>query len=203
MRGLLLKDFYGTKQMLKLFLGILVVAFALSFFMDVGMYLLMYTAIFGLMIPLQSMSEDEKSNWNKYAIALPFSRRAIVFSKYAISFICIGCSCLGLFIGMYLSPSLGESMTVDMILGSLAVSVIYILLMIPLILKYGTGKTRMLIMFAFYVPLIIVYLVGEMGLSVDYIDLLETYIYMVPILIVILFIISLMVSVRICATKEF
>lgn len=203
MRGLLLKDFYGTKQMLKLFLGILVVAFALSFFMDVGMYLLMYTAIFGLMIPLQSMSEDEKSNWNKYAIALPFSRRAIVFSKYAISFICIGCSCVGLFLGMYLSPSLGESMTVDMILGSLAVSVIYILLMIPLILKYGTGKTRMLIMFAFYVPLIIVYLVGEMGLSVDYIDLLETYIYMVPILIVILFIISLMVSVRICATKEF
>lgn len=203
MRGLLLKDFYGTKQMLKLFLGILVVAFALSFFMDVGMYLLMYTAIFGLMIPLQSMSEDEKSNWNKYAIALPFSRRAIVFSKYAISFICIGCSCVGLFLGMYLSPSLGESMTVDMILGSLAVSVIYILLMIPLILKYGTGKTRMLIMFAFYVPLIIVYLVGEMGLSVDYIDLLETYIYIVPILIVILFIISLMISVRICATKEF
>ncbi len=203
MGGLLLKDFYGTKSTLKLFFGILVVALALSFFMDVSGYLIMYAAILGIMIPLQSIAEDEKSNWNKYAIALPFSRSAIVFSKYAISFICIGASYAGLLLWMHLSPSLGESMTVDIILGALAVSILYVLLMIPLTFKYGTGKTRLLMMVAFYVPLIILYFVGEMGLSVDFIDLLETYIYMIPIIIFILFIVSLMVSVRICATKEF
>ncbi len=203
MKGLFLKDFYGTKPTLKVFSVVIVVAIALSFFMDISGYLLVYSSIFALMVVLQSMTEDEKSGWNKYAIGLPISRSSIAFSKYAISFFCIGISNLGILIGMLISPSMAQALPAEMILGSLTVSVLYVLIMIPLTFKYGVAKSRLLILFAVYVPIFIVYLVGEMGLDIEYIKLLETYIYMVPIMMIVLLVISFMVSMRICETKEF
>jgi hypothetical protein len=46
--------------------------------------------LFTLMLPISSFSYDELARWDKYAAALPVSRRGVVGSKYLLALI-LGC----------------------------------------------------------------------------------------------------------------
>lgn len=87
MKGLLLKDFYVAVKTLRiyyliaaLFMGAVIIDKNNTYFL----YLL--SMMYGI-IPMTLLSFDERSGWNKYSLALPYTYNQIVSSKYVIGII--------------------------------------------------------------------------------------------------------------------
>lgn len=203
MRGMILKDIMISKRTLQFYFAILVVGIVISPFIDVGGYLMLYAALLGVMIPLQTMTDDEKNRWNQYVTALPVARNKIAICKYILAFFCIGLSYLGLYIGCFLSETMRLGLPIEMILGSMGFAVLYTIITIPLALKYGTVKSRILILVVFYIPMILLFATSQLGIDIDYLGLLERYVYMIPVIYVLLIATSMGISVRICNGKDF
>lgn len=84
MKGLLLKDFYMATKYCKSYLFVLVAFLAASCCGKTSMFFCYYPCmIFGL-IPVNMLSYDERSKWNVYSAALPYSKAQIVSGKYII-----------------------------------------------------------------------------------------------------------------------
>jgi hypothetical protein len=93
MKALLAKDWYILKKEAKWTLFLLL---ALLFVVALGkgLYFAFLSAIIVTKLPVLVMGFDEKSQWDRYALGLPFSRLAIVGEKYVLALICIGISVL-------------------------------------------------------------------------------------------------------------
>lgn len=203
MRGMILKDILISKRTLQLYFAILIAGIVISPFIDVGGYLMLYSVMIGVMVPLQTMTDDEKNRWNQYVIALPVARNKIAICKYILSFFCIGLSYLGLYMGCCLSETMKAGLPADMIIGSMGLAVLYTLIIIPLALKYGTVKSRILILVVFYIPMLLLFATTQLGIDIDYLGLLEQYIYVIPVIYIMLIIISMGISISICNRKDF
>lgn len=93
MRGLIIKDFLVTKKIIKPINYVLIIAAVLALLVYLKQEGVLYVSIFLPMIlvgiPKTLMIYDEKCKWDKYAIALPTTRKAIVCSRYIFFFIII------------------------------------------------------------------------------------------------------------------
>lgn len=203
MRGIVLKDILESKRTIQLYFGILMIGIIISSFINVKAFLTIYTALFGIMITLQAMAYDEKNHWNQYAIVLPIPRNRIAICKYTLSFLCIGVSYAGLYIGTCLSKTLQSELPVEIILGGLMATVLYTLVIIPLTFKYGTNKSRFLMLGVFYIPVFLYYIIEQLEINIDYLALLKKYQHMLPIIYIIFIIVSVKISIHICNKKEF
>ncbi len=86
MKGLLLKDFYQLTKYCRAYLAVALV-FAAAAAVNNNMFFLVYPMIMVSVIPINLISYDEKSKWNLYAGALPYSRRQLVSVKYVIALV--------------------------------------------------------------------------------------------------------------------
>ncbi len=85
MKGLLLKDFYVTIRSYKIILITDVLFIAASiFFNDITDFIMLVVACSTANIPINLLSDDEKSRWDRYSGALPYTKAQIVSSKYLI-----------------------------------------------------------------------------------------------------------------------
>ncbi|MCH5344266.1 MAG: ABC-2 transporter permease [Acetatifactor sp.] len=86
MKGLLLKEGYNIKR--RGFTWILIcVAFLVGTFTPsetFNIYFSLYAAIWASMVAFAGLQEDEKSRWQVYCDALPYSRGQVVSSKYLV-----------------------------------------------------------------------------------------------------------------------
>lgn len=203
MGGLILRDIIGCKRTLQLFFLILLGGVAISPFVDVGGYLMLYATMIGVMVPVQAMTDDEKNHWNQCVVALPFARNRIAICKYILSFVCIGLSYFGLSIGCLLSESMQAGLPDEMIWGCMGLSVLYTIIVIPLTFQFGTAKSRILILAVFYIPMLLIFVTTQLGVSIDYLGLLERYVSIIPMIYAILIAISIGISIYICNRKEF
>lgn len=46
--------------------------------------------LYSIFIPMTSLGYDDRSEWNKYAITMPVTRKHLVYSKYLLSILAIG-----------------------------------------------------------------------------------------------------------------
>ena len=85
MKGLLLKDLYVLKDSLKVYL----IIFLLYGYMGIveGEIGLMYAMVFitSVVLPITSVSYDERCGWDRLANTMPVSRKQIVYSKYLLA----------------------------------------------------------------------------------------------------------------------
>ncbi len=85
MKGLLLKDFYVTIKSYKSILIIDALCMVTTIFFDgVTDFMMVFLACSAASIPINLLSDDEKSRWEKYSGALPYTKAQIVSSKYLI-----------------------------------------------------------------------------------------------------------------------
>ncbi|MEG0145065.1 MAG: ABC-2 transporter permease, partial [Clostridia bacterium] len=82
MKALLIKDWYVISRSMRFFLIILLL-FALLPGMNFGVFALVYT----IMLPVNAMAFDERAKWDRYAGAMPFSRRTMVVEKYVLGYL--------------------------------------------------------------------------------------------------------------------
>ncbi|MCM1044927.1 MAG: ABC-2 transporter permease [Candidatus Gastranaerophilales bacterium] len=152
MKGLLLKELYSVKKK-----GILFGMFSLVFLVIsysqmgyIGGFFWFYPIFLWSMMPFMNMQEDEKSRWDIYCNALPYSRGQIVSAKYMVSvFYILGISLIMLLINLSVC-SWEWSMIVfasGLILGLTSSTLIF-----PFVFALGAAKG----MIAYYIVCILV-----------------------------------------------
>ena len=82
MKALLLKDAYVLYKQLKILLLVLV---AFSFMP--GMSASLFALVYVIMLPITTLSYDERCRWNQLAAMMPYTTRQIIVSKYLLGYV--------------------------------------------------------------------------------------------------------------------
>lgn len=210
MKALLLKDVYNIAHNLKTLLVMLAVMGAVFLYSGgVETFTVVVTVIFGTMV-ITTMSMDEASKWNRYALAMPVRRRDIVREKYLLQF----CFCLvGMLLGLaiavvagLLRQNLALAPLCAIALAGVGVSLLAGSVLIPLLYKFGAEKARMLLMLVYLIPMGIGFLLQYLlqGRSLEGVGApLRVAPYVAPALVLAAVYLSYRVSLRIFEKLEF
>lgn len=210
MKGLILNDLYNighnAKQML-----LVVAVWGLCFASgaSIGAYIMLFSVLF-CMMTATTFSFDEKCGWTKYAMVLPIAKRDYVLAKYIINFIF---SLMGSLVGMVLTLVVNQiqGKTLDGNIGVFCMIGICISLLlgdvfIPLLIKFGAEKARIILVAAILIPVGIGFCLQrfmvKMGIALPS-GMVEKMIYFLPVAVLILTAITLFISIGIFNRKEF
>lgn len=148
MKGLILKDLLNLKKAIK---TMLIVGIAYSIFFSTVQPTFL-TGILTLLFSMQSLSSfsyDEYAKWDSYALTLPISRKDLVLSKYILfmTFPIIGSVLsiiLSTIIGLFKQTLMVEEIFASA-MGFLFSMEILLLILLPLIFKFGIERGRIMI----------------------------------------------------------
>ena len=158
MTGLLYKDFLALKGHLSTYVvffviyGGLCVAGVFSPSVLAGMVVLI-----SIITPMTTVTSDDISRWNRFAVASPACRRGVVAGKYLVTLLMVLLSAVlvsVLLLVLTLAGGLGDGSLIEYLLATLACGGIALLMnavILPLLLKFGAEKARMVSMALFLV----------------------------------------------------
>ena len=96
------------------------------------------------MIPLSLMSLDERAHWDSFAAMLPYADRAVVLSRYVVSWLCVLFASVMYTIGSVLSA---DPLTRMVTLGwLLALFLVTQSILFPFLFRHGVEKARIYMM---------------------------------------------------------
>ncbi len=204
MIGLIKKDLFTLKK--QIIIVIFFVAFygALSFAepSNYSMFAYMIT-LFSIFVPITSLSYDDRSEWNKYAISMPVTRKQLVYSKYLLSVLAIGLSgALCLVLSLLLDRNITAESLVT-IAASLSIGLIFMSINLPVNFKFGVEKSRFIILGLFGLPTVTIVILSKANIPLPSEEFLIKLIRFLPFLAVALLIISILVSISIVEKKEY
>lgn len=169
MKGLLIKDFKLLKNQKTLFLIVIPISIMLLMTGTNPSFLISYVTIIFSMVSISTISNDESDNGNAFLFSLPISRKNYVNEKYVFS-ILIGmlawaASTLASTIFVYIRHT-EKSMTQWFIIAAiyLIVFVIFLEIVLPIQLKFGTERGRAALMTVVIILFLLVY-AGMKGLK--------------------------------------
>ena len=158
MTGLIYKDFLALKGHLSTYVvffviyGGLCVAGVFSPSVLAGMVVLI-----SIITPMTTVTSDDISRWNRFAVASPACRRGVVAGKYLFTLLMVLLSAVlvsVLLLVLTLAGGLGDGSLIEYLLATLACGGIALLMnavILPLLLKFGAEKARMVSMALFLV----------------------------------------------------
>lgn len=214
MKGLILKDLYNITHNSKTTLLVLFI-FALTFIPSSGIegYVAMCTIMCSIMI-VTTFSYDTYSNWNRYALVMPISRKALVAGKFVVLYIfsLFGIAfgvCFGLLISAAMNRPVPEAEGMKMLLcaalGIFSIAVMLGSLMIPLIIKFGVEKARVFFMVSYLIPAAICFLgyrlLGMAGITVTD-EMVMNLIYCSPVIAIVWNFVTYKISCTIFERQE-
>jgi len=209
MIGLLLKELYTLRQYLKTLLFMLVLFAVISAGLDnPSAFLEGFIILMSAMLTISSFSYDEMSKWNRYALAMPLTRKEIVGSKYLLSIVlCLTGAAISFVISqivLIIKPmeefGLREQLlTVGAIL---CVAFIFIGLLMPLTFQFGVEKSRLLMILVFATPTAGILVLSKMGIPMPSESSIITFAKVIPVFTVALYVLSYWISVKIFSGKE-
>ena len=214
MKGLILKDLLNLRKNLKTI--IIMCLFYTLLFSTLNPTFLsgMITILFAMQI-LTTFSYDDYSKWNMYALSLPITKKQLVLSNYilGISFIIFGgvfsfilTSLLSLFKGSFILGDLVAS-----IIGSTGIMILMILILLPLIFKYGVERSRIMLLAIFAIPTVLILIISKVlaltGIPFPSEEQLNALLPVICIIATLILIagsyVSYMISVKIVTKKEY
>ena len=101
------------------------------------------------MIPYTAMAYDQRSRWDRFARMLPYSDRTVVLSRYALGWISllIGTAavtlCQGIVSCLPVRTEAAAGLSPALIYTALCVGTILLSINVPLTLRFGSEKARM------------------------------------------------------------
>lgn len=150
MRGLLVKDFKLLKQQGKIITFLVFICIFMLGQMQETSFVVGYITSICVVISLSTISYDEFDNGNTFLFSLPITREEYVREKYALSFLVNG--------GVWLLSSIAAILVnmvrvdgfilSDEIMGAilvLAACMVLVAVMIPIQLKFGSEKSKVII----------------------------------------------------------
>lgn len=217
MKSLILKDLYNISHNTKSMLFVLVF-FAVIFLPSSGIQGYLYTCaiLYGTMI-VTTFSFDERSNWTPYALVMPISKKELVAGKYITLFIF---SAAGVLFGLIAGtagnfihktftalPETAAEIPLSMAAATaFAFSTVFGGISIPLVIKFGTEKSRILILASIFIPAAVCYiayhLLTALGITITD-SFLAALLYCSPAASLIWNYFMFQISCRIFSNKEF
>lgn len=148
MKGLIFKEIITIFKNNKLSI-IVIPAFSLiGIFNNQNMFLMIVPVLMA-MLPLGQMTHDELCHWDRYVQCMPVDKKKIVSSKYAVVIILslIAAVIIGIVMGIMNYMKNGDfNEVVFMIISSLLIGISVPCISIPINLKFGTAKGRLIYM---------------------------------------------------------
>ncbi len=207
MKGLILKDLYQTARYCRTMLLILAVFLGVSLVNPDNIFFTFYPCLLCSMIPVSLLSYDERSHWDKFSLALPYTRSQLVASKYIIGLI-LNAAALAVSLIAYAvrGAIAGQSVTAGELLSvgefMAAVSMAAPALCLPWIFKLGTEKGRIV----FYAAIVLFFgLAGVLtrgGASMDP-GAFPAGVHLLPVLMAALYAGSCALSIVFVKNKEY
>lgn len=203
MKGLVLKDLLNLKQQAKIYLLIVAIWFGIGFADKNASFFSGVTMMLTILIPMTAIGYDDKAKWDRYALTMPISKTQLAISKHLLGLLCA-------FAGMVLSLlfqliAIGVPEMTDLIkyisISSLGIIILSILL--PLIFYYGIEKARLLFLIVILIPSAGALLISKMNIQLPSEETIMMIIKCFPLVAVIVFVISLLISICIMNRKEF
>ncbi|MDE5883848.1 MAG: ABC-2 transporter permease [Oscillospiraceae bacterium] len=213
MKGLLLKDFYMIMKYCRIYLIVISILWIFTPFAEEAIFIL-YPCLLTAMIPISLQTYDEKERWSCYSCTLPYSSGQIVSAKYLLNLFTIllnlAIILLGQLIRMLCVSGFNLEELLVLLLSGLLISVIPTMFVLPLIFKFGAEKAQLA-----YMILAITMGGAFAGITIAE-DGIETETVILEVLqnptvftaialagIVIIYIISWQISMKLYARKEF
>ena len=158
MTGLIYKDFLALKGHLSTYVVFFVIYGGLCI---AGVFspsvLAGIVVLISIITPMTTVTSDDISRWNRFAVASPACRRGVVAGKYLFTLLMVLLSAVlvaVLLVVLALAGGLGDGSLAEYLLATLACGGIALLLngvTLPLLLKFGAEKARMVSMALFLV----------------------------------------------------
>ena len=212
MRGMIYKDFLVQRKQLGYY-GVFFLVYTLLAVTGVMRAAIMYTmtVLIGMMLPMSTFAYDDLARWNKYAAATPAGRRGIVAGKYVFSLLAIlaaaAVSALLLTTVVVLEPELGP--LDEGLIGLLVCALIAVIInavMLPVLVKFGAEKSRLISIIIFVAIFGGILLLGQLAESLEGIVIPEWFFLALPGLLVLVavggYIISYFIARGIFEKKE-
>ena len=142
MKALLLKDGYVLCKQLRFLLLALLVFCVLP-----GLSATAFSMIYVILLPITTLSYDERSKWNQLAAMMPYTSRQMVVSKYLLGY--MGAVCVALLSSvsqLLLSPEAFDPLTTAVLLPCVGILILSVLL--PVMIRLGTEKGRLVYILA-------------------------------------------------------
>lgn len=169
MKGLIIKDFLFMKTQFRI-LTLLFVFYLLI--MVIGDATSIFSMLSCILIPLMAAScasYDDSVNWNRFACSLPVSRKQIVKSRYASLLILLIAFELFALIVTFVYATVKKTSTESTFLSivvSFAVSLLSTSALVPLLIKFGAEKARIIMMIFVVLPMALAPMLTENGVPV-------------------------------------
>ena len=200
MKALLIKDLLTLKGQAKSLLLVLAVWFIISYINGSGLFFTALSVIYGMLLPLTTLSVDEKSRVERYMMSAPVTRAELALSRYALGI--LGLLTLGV-LGIGASLAIGDSL--EEALGASAacfcLAVLLLGVTLPLVYKFGTDKARIISIVIYMVTFLAVgFIASRFGIELD--DLGGAF-FLLPLLSLTVLAASVAVSLGIYKKKEF
>lgn len=203
MKGLILKDLLNLKAQCRVFVVMIAFFVVFAFMGDnhdtLGLILTMIT----IMLPITAMAYDERSQWDKYALTMPVTRRDLVLSKYLLGLLLAGTALiLNLAFQILSGPGLTDKAILSC-MGMFGGAIFALSLILPIMFKFGVEKGRLVLMLTMFLPMGFTYLSkGKVNLPQPSAAVLQYLPYLAAVTLALLFLFSLLISLRVYKFKE-
>ena len=200
MKALLIKDLLTLKGQAKSLLLVLAVWFIISYINGSGLFFTALSVIDGMLLPLTTLSVDEKSRVERYMMSAPVTRAELALSRYALGILgLLTLGVLGVGACLVIGDSLEEAIGASAACFCLAVLLLGVTL--PLVYRFGTDKARVICIVIYMVTFLAVgFLASRFGIERDN---LSGAFFLLPLLSLAVLAVSVAISLRIYARKEF
>ena len=200
MKALLVKDLLTLKGQAKSLLLVLAVWFIISFINGSGLFFTSLSVIYGMLLPLTTLSIDEKSRVERYMMSMPVTRAELALSRYALGILgLLALGVLGIGASLVIGDSLEEALGASAACFCLAVLLLGVTL--PLVYKFGTDKARVVCIAVYMVTFLAVsFIAARFGIELD--DLSGAF-FLLPFLSLAVLVLSAAVSLGIYKKREF
>ena len=205
MKGLIYKDLLNMKTYVRTIILIAVMYVAISILTDGGGTLASMLVFIFAFFPIATFSYDNYSKWDNYSTSFPITRDKIVLSRYLVSILF---SVIGviLYLAVIIAVSLktGNPITQEGWLQFLAMvssSLLFTSVLMPVVYKWGVDKGRIVLMAAFILIFIAVFLLGRLNMLPEE-SIMLLVLKLLPVVAAFALLISFALSISIFRRRE-
>ncbi|HHW22582.1 MAG TPA: ABC-2 transporter permease [Clostridiaceae bacterium] len=209
MKGLLIKDWFVIWKQGRIMI-ILSLIYSILAVTGSGYFFAGFSSVFLAMLPLTVMGLDERCKWDHYAIALPYSRKDIVMSKYIITVLgALAASVLFIastVIKWSIDGNAGDFMSLmKQAFMLMSLGLFYSTINLPIAFRFGVDKGRL--WFTLITVIVVAALGGIITIFTTDMEQIGGFIQNLPFLVVpmisfALLAVSYVISVRIYENRE-
>ena len=161
-----------------------------------------------MMITITSFSYDALAKWDRYALSLPVRKKDIVASKYLLSIIlCLLAAIISFLIAtviLKVAPVEDFGMSEQLYATGLIICAAFFFsgILLPLTFQFGVEKSRIFLLAIFAAPTAAVIALDKAGIPMPTESSLILFAKFIPFVMIIFYILSYLLSVRIYTSKE-